>query len=129
MERGRADEAEGLFREALEAETRLHGETSVEVAVRYAELGRFIGERGRHGEAMGWLDPAANLLSGHLGKDHALTRLAAENLVELLLIQGRAALQHGDRAGARSLKEAAEPWLEIIGKRHPLGTQWMNLRV
>lgn len=129
LERGRADEAEGLFREALEAETRLHGPTSVEVAVRYAELGRFVGERGRHAEAMGWLDPGARLLKQHLGAEHPVTRLAAENLVELLLIQARAALGYGDRGQARELKRTAEEWAPLLGGRHPLAQQLAQLKV
>jgi tetratricopeptide (TPR) repeat protein len=129
LERRRADEAEGLLREALEAETRLKGETSVEVAVRYAELGRFVGERGRHAEALGWLEPATSLLQGTLGSQHPLTRLAAENLVELLLVRAREVLGHGDRSGARAFKERAESLLPLLGPKHPLAAEHAKFRI
>lgn len=128
LERRRPDEAEGLFREALQAETRLHGEGSVQVAIRYAELGKFIADRGRLAEGMGWLDPAASLLRGELGGEHPVTLLAAENLVELLLIQADVARQHGDRGANKELLARAEEWSALLDRRHPLKQRLLEHR-
>ncbi len=126
LERRRPEEAEGLLKEALEAEVRLHGEGSVEVAVRYAELGKFIADRGRFAEAMGWLDPAASLLKGKLGPEHPITVLAAENLVELLVMQAREVFARGGRAEAKELLGHAEQWGKLLDKKHPLNRQLID---
>lgn len=128
LERRRPDEAEGLFREALQAETRIHGEGSVEVAVRYAELGKFIGERGRVSEAMGWLDPAASLLKGKLGPEHPITLFAVENLVELLMLRAREVSKHGGKAEANELYSHASDWAALLDKKHALNKQLTDAR-
>ncbi|MEQ1505283.1 MAG: tetratricopeptide repeat protein [Myxococcota bacterium] len=53
VERGRSEEAEGLLKEATEADRRTFGDASPEVAGRYAELGRMLARVGRADEALG----------------------------------------------------------------------------
>lgn len=107
LQRGRPAEAEGLMLEALDAERRLHGEDSAEVAARYAALGYFLAKQGRVAEAMGWLDPAASLMRSAAGDEDPRTRMIVEHQVQLLVEQAQAAITKRDRELARSMLRRA----------------------
>ena len=107
LQRGRAGEAEGLLLEGLEAQRRLYGDASPEVAEQQAELGRFCLESGRDDEALGWLDAAGSLLASSLGVSHPQTLAVVEAEVELLRKKGEAALARRDRDLAAALLHRA----------------------
>jgi len=129
-ERQRHDEGEGLLREALEADVRLYGEGSPEVAGRYAQLGNLCGQLGRMDEAMGYLDPAASLLRSTRGDDHPQTALAVEYYLELLLIAIRGAVDARDRQLARVyLERAMTLGPPVLGYKHKLVGKLRDVRV
>ena len=103
LSKRRVGEAEGVMMEALEAERRLFGDSSVEVASRYAALGYFYAKLGRTGEAMGWLDPAASLMRTAAGDEHPNTRVIVDYQSGMLISQVEAALGRRDRDLAREL--------------------------
>ena len=103
LRKRRMGEAEGLMMEALEAERRLFGDTSLEVASRYATLGYFYARLGRTGEAMGWLDPAASLMRTAAGDDHPKTRVIVDYQAGMLIAQVEIALAARERDLAREL--------------------------
>lgn len=105
-QRGHAEEAEGLLLEALEAETLLHGDSSLEVARRYLELGQFCARKGRLDEALGWLDPAASLHRSLLGDGDPVARGAQAAQLEVLVARAVRAIESSDRRYARDLLEA-----------------------
>jgi len=90
--------------EALEAARRLFGDTSIEVASRYAAPGYFYAQTCRTGEAMGWLDPAASQVEAAMQRrDRELGRelvLCAWTLSEPVLGYGSAKV--------RKIRELAE---------------------
>jgi tetratricopeptide (TPR) repeat protein len=85
--RGQLDEAESLLQEALEVERRLHGEGSPQVARRYLALGRMAARTGRVEEAVGWLEPAWQLLRTE--GDAVEARSVGEDLLATLETWGR----------------------------------------
>jgi len=97
LKRGRVVVAEGLLREALDAERRVSGEASVPVAERLAALGGLLARTGRVDEALGWLDTAASLLRGQLGDADPRTGAVVDMLVALLIERAQAALDARDR--------------------------------
>ncbi len=103
---GRAEEAEGLLHEALEAERRLYGDTSIEVARRYLELGHFCARKGRLDEALGWLDPAASLHRSVLGDEDPIARGAVQAQLEVLVARAVRAIEFHDKKLARDLLQA-----------------------
>ncbi len=107
LRRGRREEAEGLLLEALEAEKRLHGPTSFEVAVRYVQIAQFCREQGRHAEALGWLEPGATLVRAAAGDSSPATRHAVGLLVDVLAEEAVAANGRRDRVLAEQLAERA----------------------
>jgi tetratricopeptide (TPR) repeat protein len=125
---GRREESEGLLLEALEAERRLHGDTSLQVAQRYLELGRLCARQGRLDEALGWLDPAASLHRTVLGDEDPVARGAVQAQLEVLVQRAVRSLEHGDRAYARDLLDAglsgAAP---VLGFDHPTVRQARKL--
>lgn len=119
IRRGRTTEAEGLLREALEADLVLHGDDSPEVAARYAALGEFCARAGRRAEALGWLDPAASLLRSALGDDDPRTRAVVAYWLGLVAQQADEARQRRDRALAAELVRRA--WavaVPVLGHGH-----------
>jgi tetratricopeptide (TPR) repeat protein len=121
LRRGRPQEAEGLLKDALEADQRIHGDGSAEVAIRYANLGYLCIQMSRAREAMGWLEPAASLLRSKLGDEHWQTRMAVEHLVELWVAEAKRAVTTRDSRYAREVllraKAMGEP---VLGARHQL---------
>lgn len=107
LRRGHAAEAEGLLREALEADTLLHGDSSPEVAVRCAALGDFCARAGRRAEALGWLDPAASLLRSTLGDADPRTRSVVTFWLGLVMEQAEEARRQRDRELAVELVHRA----------------------
>lgn len=103
LQRGRPGEAEGILLEALEAEKRLNGDDSPQVADRYAVLGNFCARSGRGPEALGWLDAAASLLRTALGDAHPRTRQVVQQQSGLLVATANDALKRRDRALASEL--------------------------
>jgi tetratricopeptide (TPR) repeat protein len=103
LSKRRVGEAEGVMMEALEAERRLFGDSSIEVASRYAALGYFYAQLGRTGEAMGWLDPAASLMRSAAGDDDPKTRVIVDYQAGLLIAQVEAANDRRERDLAREL--------------------------
>ena len=128
VEKGRYDQAEGLMKEALEAERVLFGDHSVEVAGRYASLGFFAHQRGRNEHALGWLDVATALLRSTVGDDNPKTLRVAELQVKLMLRQARFAREKRDHRLANELisraKRLAEP---VLGVRHDLYAEIKDL--
>lgn len=128
IEKGRANEAEGLLLEALEAEKVLFGDSSPEVAKRYVSLGHLCAQQRRNGEAMGWLDPAASLLRSSRGDQHPDTHMAVRYLVEVLVTETGDALNQGDRELASRLWErAVELALPVLGSDHQLSRDLQSL--
>lgn len=116
LQRGRAAEAEGLMKEALEAERLLFGDASAEVATRYASLGYFFARSGRSAEALGWLDPAASLLRTAVGDQDPRTRVLVDDLVGLLIAQAEAAVGKRDkRLAAEMLRRAWSVGVPVLG--------------
>lgn len=119
MRRGRPIEAEGLLKEALEADQIVYGDGSSEVAIRYANLGHLCAQIGRHKEAMGWLEPAASLLRSNLGDAHPHTKFAVEELVGRWIEEGKQAVLRKDFMHARAVlikaRDLARP---ILGEKH-----------
>lgn len=116
--RGRGAEAEGLLLESLEALTRLHGDTSPEVAAMTAQLGHFCYRMGRSDEAVGWMETATSLVETALGADHPQTVAVADAHVALLL-EVATATWTGDPEGARALAERAfEVGSKLLGHVH-----------
>jgi len=115
LSKRRVGEAEGVMMEALEAETRLFGDSSVEVASRYATLGYFYARLGRTGEALGWLDPAASLMRTNAGDDDPKTKVIVDYQAGMLISQIEAAIERRepDLAGRLAVRAwtMAEPVL------------------
>ncbi len=119
--RGHREEAEGLVREALEAERVLYGDDSVEVALRYAALGRLCIRTERATEGIGWLEPAASLLAAHHGARDPLTVAVVEQLVDVLVTEAEAARSRRDRPYARELLGRAMVYAgSVLSYDHPL---------
>ncbi|MBW1877098.1 MAG: tetratricopeptide repeat protein [Deltaproteobacteria bacterium] len=129
LPRRHVEEAEGILREAIEAERILHGADSPRTAVRYVELGELLAELGRADEAMGWLDPAVSILRSTVGDEHEHTHRAVENLGYLLLMQARQALSLKDRGTARELKRHAISLVPILGEDHEVVKGFLALEV
>lgn len=120
VRRGRPMDAEGLLKEALQADTLLYGPSSPEVAARYANLGVLCIQTGRAHEAIGWLEPAAKLLRGTLGDAHWQTRFAVEALVQLWVEMARTAVKERDHGYAREILMAAQEIGVGLGEKHRL---------
>lgn len=118
-ERGRTEVAEGLLREAMEADRRLFGDASAEVAGRYAALGQFCVRFGRVEEAVGWLDAACSLLRSTVGDTDPATVAVADQTAAVLTALARTALEARDRELAGDLllraHELAQP---VLGFGH-----------
>lgn len=112
-----AKDAEGPFREAMEAARRVHGDQSPEVAVAQAALADLLARSpDRLPESLGLLDVAVSLLLGSVGPADARTRATAARLVERLMDAGRGALDRRDRTLAReSLTRAEDVALSVFG--------------
>lgn len=118
LRRGRGAEAEGLLLEALEAERRLHGDASPEVAAMTAQLGHFCYRLGRPVEAVGWMETATSLVATALGADHPQTVATADAHVALLTELAERAWAT-DPQGARAFAERAfEVGSELLGHVH-----------
>jgi tetratricopeptide (TPR) repeat protein len=118
LRRGRGAEAEGLMLEALEAERRLHGDDSPEVAAMTAQLGHFCYRMGRRDEAVGWMDTATSLVETALGPEHPQTVAVADAHVALLLEVATAGWA-SDPEGSRALAERAfEVGGRLLGHAH-----------
>jgi tetratricopeptide (TPR) repeat protein len=117
--RGRPHEAEGLLREAVEAERRVHGEKSAELGVRYSNLGHLLGQLGRHDEAVGWLEAATKLLRSTLGDEHWQTKTAVEALATHLCLIAEQAIDRSDYPYARDLLFQARQFAaKVLGPKH-----------
>jgi tetratricopeptide (TPR) repeat protein len=117
LQRNRPREAEGYLLEALEVERRLFGEGSAEVAVRTAAIGHLYAQMGRHGEAMGWLDPAVSLLRSSRGDKDPATKTAVGYLLDLLDVEIERAEKSHDGALRRGfLGHAIEMASAVLGK-------------
>ena len=128
-QRGRRSESEGMLLEALEAERRLFGDTSIEVAQRYLELGHLCARQGRLDEALGWLDPAASLHRSVLGDKDPITHGAMQAQLEVLVAKAARAIEVRDKAFARDLLDAGlEHSGVILGFDHPVVRQARKLR-
>ena len=103
LRKRRVGEAEGLLLEALESERQVFGDSSMEVASRYATLGTFFARQGRTAEAMGWLDPAASLMRTAAGDDHPKTRRIVDYQAGMLISQVEVAIEKRQRDLARDL--------------------------
>ncbi len=129
LARGRPDECDGLLLEALEADRRLHGEVSAEVARRYVQLARFYRALGRHTDALGWLDPGASLMRSVHGDADRRTRSAVDLLLEVLLEEAAAARGRRDKGLALDLVARAlaigEP---VLGPTHATVARARRLR-
>ncbi len=115
--RGHVDEAEGVLKEAIEAERMLHGDDSPEVAVRYVELAELLANLGRNEEALGWLDPAFSLLDGVLGPKHPATIRAASALAAELLNRAIVVAAQEDRKTVRALQAHGAALSRVLGTR------------
>ena len=123
------DEAEGVLKEAIEAEERLYGADSPQVAARYLDLVEYLVGMGRNHEAMGWVDPAYNLLRGELGVAHPLTHRAAHALSLLLLDHAVDLLDRDDRRTAREIQAQGADLAAVLGDDDPALTQLRQLRI
>ena len=116
LDRGRAAEAEGIVREAIEVERRLCGDSSAQVGELYATLGGLAARDGREDEALGFLDVAASLLLSTAGAADPRTHQVVAVLVERLLGLAEDAVSGRRRAEAREwLGRARTMGLEVLG--------------
>jgi len=131
VERKRPAEGEGILREALDADQRLYGEGSPEVAGRYAQLGHLCAQFGRVDEAMGYLDPAVSLLRSTRGDEHPQTIVAVRYLVDLLYAQALAALEPPrDREIARWYQQRAlEVGAPVLGFGYEYIVKMRDLKI
>lgn len=129
LQRGRPDEAEGLLREAVEVEARLHGDDSPLVAWRYTELAEYLVNRGRTDEALGYLDPAVSILRSQTGDTHPRTHRAADMLAALLLQRAEAAVASRDKRTARDYKQFALNLEPVLGADHEVIRAVSRMRV
>ena len=114
-----------MLLEALEADRRVHGDDTSQVASRYASIGLLCRQMGRSREAIGWLEPAVSLLRGTLGDEDDMTCSAVDALVELWLDEGKEAMGRHDHGYARDvLLRAVGPARDVLGKRH-----WLTLAI
>lgn len=121
FERRRQEEAEGMLREALEAERRLFGDGSPEVAMRYTSLGQLCVQTGRFDEAIGWLDTSASLLVSSLGGSDPRTQRTTELLVKTLIERSVTLRKQGDRQMSRAMSDRAESFGgQVLRFDHPL---------
>jgi tetratricopeptide (TPR) repeat protein len=129
LPRRHIEEAEGILREAIEAERTLHGDDSPRTAMRYVELAELLAQLGRADEAMGWLDPAVSILRSSVGDEHYQTFDAVQSLAYLLLMQAQRALVAKDKGTARELKRHALGMVSILGDDHEAVLGFMQLEV
>ena len=112
-------EAEGLLREALEAEIRLYGDDSAEVGARYATLGHIASQVGRRREALGWLEAGMSILRRTAGDAHPQTRFAVDQLARLWIAEAHDAVKRRDHGGAREILMRTRPMvLAVLGPKH-----------
>lgn len=119
--RRRFHEAEGLLREALDVESRVHGDASAEAGQRHSRLGLFLLSQGRLEEARGHLEVAVTVLRSSIGAEAWQTKYAAEALVDTLIAEGRRAKESGDVMYAVEILEHARGIaVPILGARHKM---------
>ena len=118
-QRGAVGEAEGLLLEALEADKVLHGDHALQVALRYAELGRFYLKVGRTDEALGWLEPACSLLRSLIGDADSRTVAAVEAHASLVVQRATAAPSARDGAVLDLVEHGLALAQEVLGADHP----------
>lgn len=115
MREGKPGEGEGLVLEALEAERRLFGDNSLQVARRYQMLGRLYVQMDRKHEAMGYLEPAASMLCSALGTGDQEARKAVAQLAELLFSLARETARKNRRLAREYLVQAVALSKPVLG--------------
>jgi tetratricopeptide (TPR) repeat protein len=112
---GRFREGEELLRSALEAQRRLHGEQSLEVAETLRALADQLVEQGKLQEADELLKRVVQIREARVGADHVLVGEALNSLGNLDFARGDAA------AGTRDLRRAVAifegQYASLDGKR------------
>lgn len=119
IDHGRAAQAEGLLREAVEVEERLSGTSSPTTARRQADLGTLLARMGRVDEALGYLASAASLLASTEGSEEPATIAAAEGTLGLLATKVEQLVAQRDKAGAGlMIADAIATWGPVLGYGH-----------
>jgi tetratricopeptide (TPR) repeat protein len=120
IERNRLDQAEGLINEALECERILHGEASIEVALRYCALGYFNNQRAKSADAIGWLDVGVGILRGVTEPDDPRLLKAVVLQIELMSDKAKRAVDARDRHLGRELIARVKRLGEMLPPKHEL---------
>ncbi|MBN2801098.1 MAG: tetratricopeptide repeat protein [Deltaproteobacteria bacterium] len=129
LSRGHVTDAEGLQQEALELERRLYGDASLQVALRFGNLGHHYAGTGDLEQAMGWMEASASLLNSATVADPRMQQEATSLLIDLLLkVAGKSAAK-GDRKQAITLlKRGMDMARPALGPGHPLVQQLLDAR-
>ena len=113
-DRGSFDEAEALFREAIDAFVRVHGQQNQQVAVSQSYFARLLVMRSDFAAAEPLLDDALRVLRNTYDGNHPLVGTALRELGYLRLEQGRL-----DEA-ASILDESIRIHQRLLGSHHSL---------
>ena len=106
------EEAAGLFRNALEAETRVHGADGHDVLESMGNLAAVYTAQGRHDQAEPLYERVLEARRRLLGADHPGTLAAMENLAIVYENRGR------NEEGGDLRKEALEARRRVLGAEH-----------
>jgi tetratricopeptide (TPR) repeat protein len=99
----RYEEAEPLFREALDRFVAIHGPDNIDVGTAHNNLGLLYVEMGRAVKAERNLRAAVDTYGRALGSDHVFVGIAMQNLLKLYSDQGRLAEHRDDAERAHRL--------------------------
>ena len=113
-DRGRFDEAEPLFREAIDAFVRVHGQQNQQVAVSQSYFARLLVMRSDFAGADTLLDAALQVFRDTYDGNHPLVGMALRELGYLRIEQGRFA------EAASILNESMRMQQRLLGSHHSM---------
>jgi tetratricopeptide (TPR) repeat protein len=116
---GRFEEALASLQRALAIEERVYGEEHHEVASTLGNLGNVQLELGQPGNAEAGVRRALAIFQAQLPHDHPHTRLARQQLAQLVAARGEVLLNISDDASTSSSQQRPEPGDDERGPRGP----------